>query len=365
MDRVVSDQDDVRQIVNNGMPTRFARGWYCMGLAKNFRQSPNRSLKAFGQKLRFSTAPDDQLQVRNELCPLTLKDSKFTPFCGVHGTGHQTPVEPTSCWPILEQDGLLFLWNDSEGNPPLKEQPVPRIHGADSAEWTEWVWHENVVAAEPRDVVEHIVNTASFIYAQGERPTFFKNVFEDHVATQYFEGPMRTAYTRLHVHDEASQVAWTNSAASYFGPSFMIDELEYVYDDYDLNAVLINAHYPIDENSLVLLSGVSVKKNAVLAADPQDFAADQASRILHGFSQDVEIWQKKTRIDNPLLCEEDGPVYQLRRWYEQFFTDVADIEAPLTDRFEYELDVTMPQDTWQRSLAKNLNSRKPIGKQPV
>ena len=35
-----------------------------------------------------------------------------------------------------------------------------------------------------------------------------------------------------------------------------------------------------------------------------------------GFLQDVEIWQNKSRIDNPLLCEEDGPVYQLRRWYE-------------------------------------------------
>ncbi|HZC72597.1 MAG TPA: hypothetical protein VE442_18010 [Jatrophihabitans sp.] len=26
-----------------------------------------------------------------------------------------------------------------------------------------------------------------------------------------------------------------------------------------------------------------------------------------GFEQDVAIWQNKTRIDNPLLCEEDGP----------------------------------------------------------
>ena len=44
-----------------------------------------------------------------------------------------------------------------------------------------------------------------------------------------------------------------------------------------------------------------------------------------GFEQDVEIWKNKARIDNPLLCEEDGPVYQLRRWYEQFYVDVADV----------------------------------------
>lgn len=32
----------------------------------------------------------------------------------------------------------------------------------------------------------------------------------------------------------------------------------------------------------------------------------------------AEIWKNKTRIDNPLLTEEDGAVYQHRRWYEQF-----------------------------------------------
>src|SRR5690348_17589195 len=30
--------------------------------------------------------------------------------------------------------------------------------------------------------------------------------------------------------------------------------------------------------------------------------------VSKGFLQDVEIWQHKTRIDNPLLVEEDGAV---------------------------------------------------------
>jgi len=36
----------------------------------------------------------------------------------------------------------------------------------------------------------------------------------------------------------------------------------------------------------------------------------------------VDIWRHTRRaIDNPLLVEEDGPVYQLRRWYQQFYVD--------------------------------------------
>ncbi|MDJ0115109.1 3-ketosteroid-9-alpha-hydroxylase, partial [Rhodococcus erythropolis] len=67
-----------------------------------------------------------------------------------------------------------------------------------------------------------------------------------------------------------------------------------------------------------------------------------------GFEQDVEIWKNKTRIENPLLCEEDGPVYQLRRWYEQFYVDVADIAPEMTERFEFELDTARPVAAWQK-----------------
>ena len=54
----------------------------------------------------------------------------------------------------------------------------------------------------------------------------------------------------------------------------------------------------------------------------------------------MEIWLHKSRVDNPLLCAEDGPVYQLRRWYEQFYRDVADIEPDMVARYEFEIDTT-------------------------
>ena len=73
-----------------------------------------------------------------------------------------------------------------------------------------------------------------------------------------------------------------------------------------------------------------------------------------GFEQDVQIWKNKARIDNPLLVEEDGPVYQLRRWYEQFYVDVADVVPEMTDRFEYELDTTVPREAWTREMAANI-----------
>jgi 3-ketosteroid 9alpha-monooxygenase subunit A len=76
-----------------------------------------------------------------------------------------------------------------------------------------------------------------------------------------------------------------------------------------------------------------------------------------GFEQDVAIWKRKRRIDNPLLGEEAGPVYQLRRWYEQFYVDAADVTPEMTDRFEFEIDTTRPREAWQAEVDANLAAR--------
>ena len=57
----------------------------------------------------------------------------------------------------------------------------------------------------------------------------------------------------------------------------------------------------------------------------------------------MTIWHSKTRVDNPLLCDGDGPVYQLRKWYDQFYTDIADVPSGIAEpRSFVVLDVTEP-----------------------
>ena len=101
-----------------------------------------------------------------------------------------------------------------------------------------------------------------------------------------------------------------------------------------------------------------VKRLPGLTIEQADKAARKfANSIGVGFLQDVEIWKHKTRIDNPLLCAEDGPVYQLRRWYEQFYVDVEDVTEEMVARFEFEVDTTRANETWEAEVAENLARR--------
>jgi phenylpropionate dioxygenase-like ring-hydroxylating dioxygenase large terminal subunit len=198
--------------------------------------------------------------------------------------------------------------------------------------------------------VDNVVDMAHFFYVHYSLPTYFKNVFEGHVATQYQETVPRED------HNLGTLSTTLRSDASYFGPSYMIDYLfSPVAEGVEMEMALINCHYPIDENSFMLQYGAIVKKLPGMSDEEAAEAARLTSEgLAAGFEQDIEIWRNKSRIDNPLLCEEDGPVYQLRRWYEQFYVDVEDVKDEMVQRFEFEIDVTRATAAWRAEVKENL-----------
>lgn len=143
----------------------------------------------------------------------------------------------------------------------------------------------------------------------------------------------------------------------------MLNPMVQYYGGYAIETILTNCHYPIDANSFVLMYGVMAKIPEGLSPEQADKMAQKITAGIEvGFLQDVEIWKHKTRIDNPLLVEEDGPVYQLRRWYEQFYVDKADVTDEMTQRFEYEIDTTKPSragtSKCRRTFGAARNSRR-------
>lgn len=50
---------------------------------------------------------------------------------------------------------------------------------------------------------------------------------------------------------------------------------------------------------------------------------------------------------------ETSPVYQLRRWYEQFYVDIEDVTDDMVARYEFEVDTTRAVETWEAEVAAN------------
>ncbi|MEY1677079.1 Rieske 2Fe-2S domain-containing protein [Gordonia sp. ABKF26] len=369
-----SDGADVgiREIDTGAPPTRFARGWHCLGLLEEFSDGKPHSVTIFGTKLVAWVDTKGEVNVLDAFCRhmggdlsqgRLSGDNVACPFhgwlwkgngrcAGVPYAKRNPKLAKTRSWPSMVRNGQVFVYNDPEGNPPPEECIIPELEEFGSDEWTPWTWNRIVIeGSNCREIIDNVVDMAHFYYVHFALPDYFKNVFEGEIAAQYMNSHGRPDVT-LGTNYGDSRL---ESIAAYYGPSYMLNPMIQYYGGYAVETILTNCHYPIDENSFVLMYGVMAKV-------PEGLTAEQASKMATkisagvevGFLQDVEIWKNKTRIDNPLLVEEDGPVYQLRRWYDQFYVDKAEVTDEMTGRFEYEIDTSKALESWNEEIQENL-----------
>ena len=353
-------------------PTRFARGWHCLGLAETFRDGKPHAIPAFGSKLVVWQDSLGELNVLDGYCrhmggDLTQGSVKgdeiACPFhdwrWGGDGRCKQIPYARrvplrarTQKYPTIIRNDQLLVWHDPEGSEPDLDILPPELPGVGTDAYTDWVWEVvPIEGSNCRELIDNVADMAHFYYVHLSFPTSFQNIFEGHKATQYMESKGRPDVSGGYGAPEL----FLRSEATYYGPSYMINWLTVDYKGFETEVILINCHLPTSANSFTLQYGITVKKPEGLDEKTTAYIGKQYAKMFgEGFLQDVHIWKNKVPVQNPLLCEEDGPVYQLRRWYEQFYVDKADVAPEMTDRFEFEVDTTKANEYWQEEVAANL-----------
>lgn len=341
----------MHKIDSGHLPDRYARGWHCLGLAADYRDGKPHSINIFGTRLVIFQGEDQALRILDAWCPhmgadLALGEIKGNSVvCRFHGWSwggdgacnsipyckRIPPKARIRAWLAREENKLLFVWNDPEGHPPAPEEIVPRIDEVFSSEWSDWSVVKWKIGTNCRELVDNQADMAHFGPVHGSTSVvYFANIFEGHVVTQVMVG----ANERL-----GGANNYLTTFATYMGPAYHVTHMYGEMQGVPIESILLNTHTPIDQNSFELRFGVIVKKIPGMTEE-QNAAMIKGYVDLtnKAFGEDVEIWHNKVRIDNPLLCEGDGPIYQLRQWYDQFYTDRAKVPADLAKRRVIETD---------------------------
>ncbi len=349
--RAVKSGASAHAIDARPIPERYARGWHCLGLAADYKDGKTHRLNIFGTRLVAFQGEDGTLRVLNAWCPHMGADLALghvagnSVVCRFHnwsfgGDGicnhipyakHVPPKARVRTWHTCEENKLLFIWNDQQGNPPPPEVAIPRLEQTSSPEWSEWAISQWTIHNNCRELIDNLADVGHFGPVHGStNVVYFANIFDGHKATQLMVGTNE----RL-----GGEVNYLTTVTTYFGPACLISSMRGEAEGMPIESIMLVANVPIDTNSFELRFGVMVKKVPGLS-DEQNaaLAKSYVDLTCKAFSEDVAIWHNKIRVDNPLLCDGDGPVYQLRQWYEQFYTDAAAVPAELKKRQVIEID---------------------------
>jgi len=205
----------------------------------------------------------------------------------------------TDGWTTCERNGLVFVSYPKGNAAPGYE--IPSLAENDSDEWEPWSLKCLEIATQSREVVENVADRGHFLPVHGTRFDSFEAEFVDHMAIQRTKGSG----------SEDFPLSPFESEATYYGPSFQITRLF----TRNIWSLLLNTHTMIDSTKLHLWFGVKIQKSK----HSQRFIDAYVTDVREGFLQDVAIWEHKKWRDNPVLCDGDGPIMKLRKWYSQFY----------------------------------------------
>ena len=206
-------------------------------------------------------------------------------------------------WPVCEKNGMVFVWHHAAGDPPDGE--APRVVEHESSEWTRYGRRRWKVRSHGQEMAENSVDVAHFKHLHGSitvptceidvRPESFR--VRNELRTRRF-GREHTSRLDVTIHN----------------PGLTVVRVEALVD-----VTVAATTTPIDEDHVEQRFAFAVRRrgNPLLRRVVAHAIMLDVARL---FEQDAPIWENKRHLRSPVLCDGDGPLYELRKWYAQFYT---------------------------------------------
>jgi 3-ketosteroid 9alpha-monooxygenase subunit A len=301
----------------------YPRGWFVVAFSNDLAAGQTRSLTYFGERLVAYRGEDGVVHVLDAYCAHMGADLAAggrvignTIECPFHawrycGTGECVAIPYAKkipekarqrAWRAREVNGLILVHHDPAGREPDFDIPVIAEYG--TPEWLPWTTKMYRVKTHPREIVENLADRAHFPRVHATEIEDFAFEVKGHTATQRVKGRAILP---------GGGVDNFSSSTTYHGPGYLLMRMSGIFDNY-----MLVAHTPIDKGELDLRLGVSLK----LAGDvkkTQALVELYMNNLKAGFEDDLRIWENKLYREMPVLCDGDGPIMQLRRWYRQFY----------------------------------------------
>lgn len=311
----------------------YTEGWFQLGWSDELAPGQLREVKHFGETYVLFRGRDGALGLLDDLCPhLGARFSQggcveeSSVRCPYHHwafdkTGACTRIPYSKSIPVkarvrkhtvLERYGMIFMHHNKAGTAP--EAGLPVIENFDPSEYTAPARYEFALKIHGQDIMENSVDSPHFYAVHG---------FSMPVNTFRADGKT------LRVTQDTSVKRFGTTLHSRL--EFHLVEPGFHYVHFTKmpgpQAFVFSSIVPIDDSSVRHRLSIYTKKIAVplVSEVTRQFLVWQ---MMKTYREDLQIWESKQYLRHPVLCDGDGSIVKLRRWYAQFFEPSDAVAAP-------------------------------------
>lgn len=298
-------------------------GWYAVAVSEQLAPGALERVRYFDQELVVFRTESGEAAVFGAYCPhlgahygyggRVEGESLRCPFHGwsfdTSGTCNGIPyakrIPPNANatkLPTVERNGFIFAWWDESGREPWYE--IPEIAEAIDPNWSKPDRYEWEIKAHGQELGENGVDSAHFFYVHKTQNVPMTEAEED--------GAYRHALSPIEMKTPRGDING-GIDSHQAGLGFATTRFTGICETLELATTT-----PIDaEHVHVRYAFIQPK---VDGKDPVGgVAAAIIKDIVKQMNEDVPIWENKSYLRRPGLCDGDGPIADFRRWCTQFY----------------------------------------------
>ena len=308
--------------MNKRFPMPIPFGWFFVGWSDELRPGDVRSLRYFDRDLVLFRGEDGAAGLLNAHClhmgahlgegGRVEGNSVVCPFHGwqFNRKGRCTDIpygktippklkDGRVCqrpWPVVEKNQVIWAWYHPTGREPAFD--VMEHEEIGHPDWTPTERYMWSFSSNPQEIAENGVDVAHFQFVHG-----MPGLPEGKTV---YDGIQRIS--EVAGHGRKVRIVQHGAGQKYTRFSGTVDTML---------MVLVT---PVTDEQVELRFAFTHKKY------PEDSAEYAAAREKiesvtgeHGVLPDIPIWEHKIHHVHPLLCDGDGPIMALRRYFSQFY----------------------------------------------
>ncbi len=214
------------------------------------------------------------------------------------------PKARMRAWQVEERYDLILVWHHLEEKPPFYK--VPDLAEFGHPDWTKPHHYEFKVRTAIQEMAENDHDTAHFQFVHGA------DDFPDSVIS--YDGITKTAVSQGQRETPFGSFE-TRLERVNFGLGLTTVRISGIPE---VGLLFLSSVAPVDDENVHVRWNFTVTKNVADVAGPEFIEA-----MSTGVLDDIPIWENKVFRPRPMLCDGDGPIAELRRWAQQFYSETT------------------------------------------